>query len=167
MIIAPDDFQDLEYAEPKAVFEENNYKVETCSKGTDIAFGKYGAEVKIDIELSKVKVENFNAIVFVGGPGAYSYIEDEEIISLVHQAVEEEKLICAICIAPMILYSAGILQGKRVTVWDGDSHQSTALLNSGIEYTGEDVTVDENLITANGPDAAEKFGEEIVKKLEM
>ena len=40
------------------------------------------------------------------------------------------------------------------------------MLKHKVQYTGENVTIDGNIITANGPKAAKSFGEAIVQKLE-
>ena len=80
-------------------------------------------------------------------------------------ALDKNKLVCAICIAPMILAKAGLLKDINATVWDVDGKQSSYFNSHGIKYTGEDVTVDGNIITANGPDAASAFGEKIAELL--
>jgi protease I len=166
MIIAPEGFQDHEYGVPRDIFEEDGCNVKVASKDCDIAFGKFGMEVDIDINIKDINLENFDAIVLVGGPGAVDYLDDQDVLDLVREAFEQNKIIGAICIAPMILFAAGILKNKQVTVWDEDNNQSSILFDNDIEYTGENVTEDENIITANGPDAAEEFAELILNKLE-
>ncbi|MEK7136703.1 MAG: DJ-1/PfpI family protein, partial [Patescibacteria group bacterium] len=72
----------------------------------------------------------------------------------------------AICIAPTILARAGVLRGKKATVWDPSTGSgqvalptpSQVLRECGAQYTGEAVTVDGKIVTANGPAAAEEFG---------
>jgi len=165
MIVAPEGFQDHEYGVPRGVFEEEGCVVTVAARDCEVAFGGLGLELNIDIDIKDIKIENYDAIVLIGGSGAYEYLTDESVLELVREAFMGKKLIGAICIAPMILFSAGILKDKKVTVWDGDNNQSSILFDAAIEYTGEDVTVDGNVITANGPDAAEEFGEAIVLEL--
>ncbi len=167
MVVAPNEFRDEEYLEPYEVFIENHIKVDTASKGVTIATGKMGEEVDVDIDIRKVNIKEYNAFVFVGGVGAYEFIEDEDVLELVRKIhADESKVIGAICIAPMILHAAGVLEGKSVTVWDGDSKQSKVLEDSGIDYSDDSVVEDMNLITANGPEAATEFGEAIVNRLD-
>ena len=64
----------------------------------------------------------------------------------------------AICIAPTILAAAGVLAGKKATVWDSEGEQITFLKQCGAEYSGESVTRDGLIVTGNGPKAAEEFG---------
>jgi len=168
MIIAPHNFRDEEYFEPKRVLEESKIKVDTASKDVDVAMGTLGGEVDIDIDINNVNVEDYDGFVFVGGAGAYDYIEDEDVLDLVREIAEDEsKVLAAICIAPMILYAAGVLVGKQIVVWNEDNKQSGVLINSGVDYVDNyDVIDDENIVTANGPEAATEFGEAIINKLE-
>ncbi len=157
MIIAPQDFKDEEYYTPKKIFEVNKIEVISCSLVSN-ATSVTGKSQKIDILLSKVYAEDYDAVVFVGGPGASIYFNDKKS----HEIAKNAKVLCAICIAPSTLANAGVLKGKKATCWPSESKNLER--NGGI-YTGEDVVVDGNIITANGPAAARQFGEAIVKKL--
>ena len=75
---------------------------------------------------------------------------------------KQNKIIAAICIAPVTLANAGILNGKKATVFPSGKND---LIRNGAKYTGDSVTVDGNIITANGPMAAEAFGKKIVEML--
>jgi protease I len=81
---------------------------------------------------------------------------------VVNDAVNRNKILAAICIAPVTLAKAGALKGKRATVWSSESGQLKA---GGAIYTGKNVEKDANIITAAGPFAAKEFGEELVKAL--
>ena len=59
--------------------------------------------------------------------------------------------------------NAGILDNKRATVFDGV--YITMLEAGGATYTGESVTVDGDIITANGPGAAEEFARRLAEEL--
>jgi protease I len=62
------------------------------------------------------------------------------------------------------LAKAGILKGKRVTVYPAD-FALAEIRRANATYVDEPVVVDGNLITAVGPEAAKEFGEQIVKML--
>jgi protease I len=81
------------------------------------------------------------------------------------QAADKRKVIAAICIAPTLLAKAGLLKYKKATVWNGDRMQEAFLKREGAIYTDEPLTIDGNIITANGPDAAEQFGKAIAEAL--
>ena len=81
---------------------------------------------------------------------------------IAQQAVEQNKILGAICIAPSILANAGVLKNKKATVYPSESSN---LKTKGAIYTTEDVTRDGNIITANGPAAAQDFAETITQAL--
>jgi len=162
MVLAPKDFRDEEYQEPRTVLEEVGAQVMVASKGVTTATGKLGATVAVDQDLAKVKVEDYDAIIFVGGPGSSVYFDDQEALALAKKAYDEGKVVGAICIAPSILANAGILEGKQATAFP------TELVNlkrKGATYTGKGVTVDGKIITARGPEAASEFGQKLVEVL--
>ncbi|MEK6938791.1 MAG: DJ-1/PfpI family protein [Nanoarchaeota archaeon] len=162
-VIAHRGYQDLEYAIPKKILEEAGIEVVTASKSGGTCVGKLGGMVKESISLADIKVDQYVAVVFIGGPGAVSYQQDSEAHKLAQEALSNHKWLAAICIAPTILAYSGVLKGKKATVWNTDVRQEEVLRTNGAKYTGEKVTVDGKIITANGPEAAEEFGKTLVK----
>lgn len=160
MIVAPENFRDEEFLEPKAVFEKMGMKVTIASKGVKTAKGKLGASVEIDKDISAVNVDEYDAIIFVGGNGSSVYFEDSDALEIAKEAYENGKVIAAICIAPSILANAGILEGKNATCY---SSESSNLETQGAKYTGKDVEIDGKIITSNGPKPAAKFGKAIAE----
>ncbi len=160
-VIAPENFKDEEYFTPKEILEKNNIEVVTTSKSKE-AVSVTGKKIAVDILLDKANVVNYDGIVFIGGPGASVYLNDKKAINLAKSFFENNKLTAAICIAPSILANAGILDGKEATAFPSEKSN---LENKGAIYTNKDVTVDENIITGNGPGAAKKFGEKILEAL--
>jgi len=159
MIIAPDRFRDEELFTPKKIFEEQHADVTIASSTKKKVRGMLGGTARPDIHYSKVKVEKYDAVIFVGGAGAAKYFDDETAHKIARKAVKEKKVLGAICIAPVILARAGVLKEKRATVWKSEKNK---LKEMGAEYTGSDVEIDGDIITANGPKAAKKFAKAIV-----
>ncbi len=164
MIIAWRGFRDEEYFNPKAVFEKNNFQVVTASNKAGIAIGAKGGKAKVDISLDKIDLDNYGAIVFSGGPRALDYLDNKEVYKIIQDTVNRKKILGAICISPVILAKSGVLQGKKATVWSSASyHQSIdELVKNGAKYVDQPVVKDGLIITANGPDVAKKFGQEII-----
>lgn len=162
MIIAQNNFQDDEFLRPKAVLEENGIDVTVASTSLDEATGMLGAKVKPDILVDEVDVNNFDIIVFVGGSGATQYLDDPMAHEIARDGIRANRIVAAICIAPVILANAGILEGKQATVWPSEGDRIEA---KGADYTGRPVEIDGNIITSSGPAAAVEFGEEIIKAL--
>ncbi len=162
MVIAPKDFRDEEYRIPREVFEKAGAEVTVASASTEKATGMLGMVVKPDILLEEVKATDYDALVFVGGVGARQYWEDPAAHRLIKEAYTEGKVLGAICIAPVTLANAGVLKGRRATVFFTEANRLKA---KGAIYTGEDATVAGKIITGNGPKAARKFAQAVVNLL--
>ena len=162
MLIAHKDFRDEEYQTPRKLFEAQGATVKVASSSLEEAGGMLGAKVKPDMLLKDVKVAEYDAIIFVGGSGATEYWDDPTAHAIAKEAVEKGKVLAAICIAPATLAKAGVLKGKKATVFSSAAGELKA---AGCDYTGQPVERDGKIITANGPDAAEKFAAEVIKAL--
>lgn len=162
IVIAQKDFRDEEFFEPKEILEENGIEVKTASRDLAMAYGKMGGEFMPDLKLRDAKPEDFDAVIFVGGIGAEMYLDDPVAHKIIKEFYEAGKVVAAICFAPLILAHAGILNGKRATMWGGGKDD---LETNGAFYTGNPVEVDGNIITGSGPAAAKEFGEKIVSFL--
>lgn len=162
-VIAYNDFKDEEYFIPKEIFENNGFSVTTASNAKGIALGVSGGEVEINHLTSEVNINDFDALVFAGGPGCLSNLDNNISYNLINKA----KIVGAICMSPVILAKAGILKNKKATVWSSNMDKSPIkiLSENGAIFEDEDVVVDGNIVTANGPSAAEEFGVEIVNLL--
>ncbi|MDR0651573.1 MAG: DJ-1/PfpI family protein [Candidatus Peribacteria bacterium] len=125
----------------------------------------FGTHLPTSLSFDEVKAEHYDALVFVGGGGAYEeYVHDERYITLGRQA----KLLCAICIAPTLLAPSGRLKGKEVTGRDdGNGTEIKYLEAHGAKFIGGEVVRDEEVITANGPQASVAFGWKIIEALEQ
>lgn len=161
MIIAQQMFRDEEYAEPKAVLEKAGIAVTTASRNAGLAKGKLGMTAQVDIPISDLKVADYDAVLFIGGPGSFDYYDDPTCHKIAQETLKQGKILGAICAAPGILVKAGVLKGKKMTMFD--KHE--VLDNSGAIYTGKGVEIDGNIITATGPHTARAWGEAIWKML--
>ena len=162
MVIAPENFRDEEFMEPKEVFENAGAGVTVASKGVDSAKGMMGAIVTVDSDISETDAGDYDAVVFVGGSGASVYFNDKTAQNLARTAYEKGKIVAAICIAPSTLANAGLLEGKRATSFSSEKGNLEA---KGAEYTGAAVEQDGRIITGNGPGAASEFGHKIAEAL--
>ena len=162
MVIASNQFRDEEYQKPRQILETAGAQVTVASSSLDEAAGMLGLRVKPDILLKDARMDQFDAVVFVGGMGATEYWESPVAHALARSAYQAGKPTTAICLAPMTLANAGLLKGKKATIWkDAVSDFKT----KGVVYTGKPVEKDGKLITGSGPDAAEEFGQALLEAL--
>jgi len=164
LVIAQQVFRDEEYAEPKAVLEARGARVTTASVSAGPAVGKLGMHAIADISVIDALEQDWDAIAFVGGAGASVFFDDDSAHELARQASERGAVVSAICIGPSTLAHAGLLQGVRATAFPS---QEDDLRAHGAVWTGEPVTVDGRVITANGPEAATAFGHAVADALEL
>ena len=162
MIIANQRFRDEELLEPKEIFEKSGLEVVIASDSLETAQGMLGAKIKPDLLVKNINIADYDALVFVGGSGASIYWQDPTAHKLAKDAYASNKIVAAICIAPVTLANAGILKDKRATVWESEAGQ---LKGKGANYTGNPVEKEGNVITAAGPFAAKQFGNELVQSL--
>ena len=86
-VIAKNGFRDVEYFTPKEILEKAGHSVKTASNGKtgEIANGADEGKVKIDIDISDADADDFDAVVFVGGPGALENLDNEESYRLARE----------------------------------------------------------------------------------
>ena len=162
MVIAQNNFRDEELKVPKALLEEQGAKVTIACSDLAISKGMLGMRVMPDKSLDDVSAKDYDAVIFVGGSGASEYFEDAIAHKLAQDALGLNKVLGAICIAPVTLANAGVLKGKKATVFSSEAQEIEA---QGANYTGADVEQDGRIITANGPEAARKFGQAMAQAL--
>ncbi len=135
------------------------FSIVLASSETGPCVGKYDGNETADIAMKDVQVADYDRIAFIGGPGAFALVEDEEALRIAREAAASNMVLGAICIAPKILAAAGVLKGKKATVAPADGTPQQFLIAHDAIFTDEPVVIDGNIITANGPAAAEEFGE--------
>jgi len=113
--------------------------------------------------LDNVLNDDFDLIVLPGGlPGANYLRDDERVIELLKRQSEKNKYIGAICAAPKVLASAGLLDNKRVTsfpnVLKDLNLTNTDITDTAIEHDG-------NILTSRGPGTAMDFSLKLISLL--
>lgn len=160
MIVAPENFRDEELFVTKRVLESRGARVFVTSLGTEEATGMLGGRVRIDISYQVASHKRFSAVLLVGGSGATVFWSNKRIHYFLRKAYRSGSIIGAICISPITLCRAGLLNGRRATVW---SSMRGMLEKCGARYTGKNVEVDGRIVTANGPWAAKAFAHAVLK----
>ncbi len=167
MVIAHRDFRDEEYFIPKRILMIRNFEVVTVSTSNEKAIGMHGGEIKIDMIIDDLRPEDFDAVLFIGGAGVIDNIDNPEFHRVAKETIAKGRVLGAICVAPMILAKAGLLNGKKATVWSSPMNKNPikVLEEKGAIYTDETVVIDGKIITANGPLAADQFAQTVAEVL--
>ncbi|HWQ66486.1 MAG TPA: DJ-1/PfpI family protein [Methanospirillum sp.] len=166
IVIAPRKFRDEELTEPIHYLEKAGIAYEVISTSRGLAIGMLGGKMLIEQTIVGVKedgIAGYAGILIVGGGGSVEYLwNNTPLLELVHLFDTAGKIVSAICLAPVVLAHAGILNEKKVTVWNDDVAIEEIQKAGGI-FTSQPVVVDGRIITANGPTAAAAFGEKVAK----
>lgn len=159
MVIAHNGFRDEEYWVTKEIIEEAGMAVTTVSSQLSPARSKFGKTAEVDAILTDIQASDFDALVFIGGPGTQEYFHHPQAQQMAWDFFKQNKTVAAICAAPVILAYAGLLHGKKATVFPADKD---ILEKNHVSYTGRLVEKDGKIITGSGPEAASAFAQEIV-----
>ena len=87
-------------------------------------------------------------------------VDDYQVQKVARDAVKQNKVLAAICMAPRVLANAGVLEGRKST-----SLQKYDIEAKGAIVSDKPVERDGNIMTANSPGVAKQFGEAIVSTL--
>jgi 4-methyl-5(b-hydroxyethyl)-thiazole monophosphate biosynthesis len=114
-----------------------------------------------DVTLDEAVKQRYDMIVLPGGlPGADHLNADPRIRGLLKEMAETDRYTAAICAAPKVLASTGLLQGRRVTSFPG------ALQGfDGFSYAEDAVVQDGRIITSRGPGTAMDFALTLIENL--
>jgi protease I len=163
LIIAPQrEFQDEELFQTKFAFESALMQITVASSRSGRIVGSLGAVAEASLGLGEIKIEDYDAVVLLGGAGAVPYASNAQVQKLVRQAVDEKKVLAASGTAALILASADVVKSARITGMP--AHQQLLAL-AGAIYTGAAVERDGPLITSTGPLVAPQFARTIVETL--
>ena len=106
-----------------------------------------------DVALDEVLEQDFDMIVLPGGLGGAQRLEqDPRIIQLLQQMADKGKYTAAICAAPQVLATAGLLQGRTATAYPGILDKW-----SDLKLSSAAVVEDGTVITSRGPGTAMDF----------
>ncbi|MBD3754744.1 MAG: DJ-1/PfpI family protein [Gammaproteobacteria bacterium] len=129
-------------------------RVITASRGVQLV-----AQTTLDAVVDQV----FDLVVLPGGlPGADYLQQDERIIKLLQKTAAAGGYVGAICAAPKVLVTAGLLDNRRATSFPGVIDRTPA---EGMTYLNQAVVIDDKIITSKGPGTAMDFALTLIEKL--
>ena len=120
-----------------------------------------GLSIKVPVLLDDVDAKDYDMIVLPGGmPGSEHLAKSKKVKELLKEFDAKNKIVGAICAAPLALNEAGVLK-ENYTCYP--SYEKN-IKKEG--YTDKQkVVIDNNVMTSRGPGTAICFALEIVKKL--
>ncbi len=154
-------FEEIEAVTSIDLLRRGEIEVTTVALAGNEVKGAHGIVIKADQKISAVQAADYDGIVLPGGmPGSVNLRDNQIVINLVSQLFEQNKLVAAICAAPIVLEKAGILRGKQATSYPNFDQEMPSC-----DYREERVVLDQNIITGRGPGVALEFSLAIVQYL--
>ena len=120
-----------------------------------------GVVLVADMTLDEALKQEYDMVVLPGGlPGADHLDGDPRIRGLLRTMADSGRYTAAICAAPKVLASTGLLEGKKVTSFPGVLDAC-----AGLDYRSDPVVQDGRLITSRGPGTAMDFALTLIENL--
>ncbi len=168
LIMAADGFEQLELEVPLerlqgAGAEIDIASIEMCDI-TGLDQEDWGDEIEVDLKISDVHIDNYDALILPGGQINPDLLRvNEDAVALIRDFAATGNTVAAICHAPWLLIEAGLTNGRRMT-----SYKSirTDVANAGAEVIDEAVVIDGNIITSRCPDDLPPFCDAIANALQ-
>lgn len=111
--------------------------------------------------LDAVLDQDFDLVVLPGGLGGAQRLEaDQRIAALLQRMTAQGRYVAAICAAPKVLVSAGLVGGREVTAYPGVLDGQP-----GIKLSSAAVVRDGTFITSRGPGTAMDFALTLIELL--
>lgn len=167
LIVATDGFENSELFEPKKRLEDAGATVRLASPKSDPIQGETKGEkadtITPDMTLEEAKASDFDALLLPGGVGNPDKLRlEEKAVQLARDFAAADKPIAAICHAPWLLITAGLVDGRTMTSWPS---VRTDLSNAGANVVDQEVAVDGCFITSRNPDDIPAFSDKLIEML--
>lgn len=162
MVLAAQEFNEDEYLVTKTFLEKAGFKIFIASDANSLCVGGRGLKVRPDVSFFNMRENNFAAVVIIGGKGIKDYWSNDQLHSLVNKFNESDKLVAAICSAPVVLSRAGLLDDKEATCYKTDQKE---LERDNAIFIDQQVVFRKNIITAQDASAAKEFATIIIERL--
>ena len=161
ILLAPG-FEEMEALIPADLLRRAGIPVALTSLEGEQVTGGHGITVAADMELAKVNLTQVSMLVLPGGAhGVRNLAAHPAVSSLIQEAVDREIPLAAICAAPTLLGSMGLLLGKQAVCYPGLEEQLT-----GAQVPeGARVVRDGRLTTGQAAGSAVEFGLALIEQL--
>jgi len=168
VVFLADGFEEIEAVTPIDVLRREGVNVITVTiNETKKVTGAHRIVMEPDFVFSDGEHTDADVVILPGGmPGTANMQNHSGLCQFVKAHAESGKLTAAICAAPSILGSLGLLQGKTATCYPGWEDKLI-----GADITDKAVAISENFVTGRGAGVSMDFALalvwEIIGKQEM
>jgi deglycase len=149
LILAADDFEDMELLYPLFRLREEDVAVTVAGLDDHPVRGKKGyGPLPVDATVGQVTAGDFDALVIPGGYAPDKLRRSETVLDLVRAFDDAQKPIAFICHAGWVPISAKIIKGRQATSVGAIRDD---MVNAGADWVDQATVVDGHLISARTP----------------
>ena len=163
-ILIENGVEDAEFKVPYEGMKQAGFEVVVLgSRMNETYKGKQGkVSQQPDGTTTEAIASEFDAVVIPGGMAPDKMRVNPNTVRFVQEAMQQGKLIAAVCHGPQVLIEGDLLKGKQAT---GFKAIRKDMENAGAKYVDEPVVVDGNLITSRQPGDLAIFTTAILSRL--
>lgn len=166
-ILATDGFEKSELFEPLQGLKKEGATVHIISikEGEIKSWDEtdWGESIAVDKLVTNANVSDYDGLVLPGGVINPDLLRvNEDALSFIKSFFEHKLPVAAICHAPWLLISAGVIEGKTVTSYNSIKQD---VINAGGNWKDESVVTDNGLITSRNPGDLPAFIAKIVEEV--
>ncbi|MEH1859723.1 MAG: DJ-1/PfpI/YhbO family deglycase/protease [Nostoc sp.] len=156
--------EDAEFTVPYNGFKQAGMEVVVLGSRMNEKYqGKRGKlSIQADGTTTEAIAAEFDAVIIPGGMAPDKMRRNLNTVRFVQEAIQQGKLVAAVCHGPQVLIEGDLLKGKQVT---GFSAIAKDITNAGANYLDEPLVVDGNLITSREPGDLAIFTTAILSRL--
>lgn len=160
LVLVFDGVEELEAVAPVDFLRRAGVEVILAAYGKNLQItGRNGIRLVADCLFSEREPGPFDCLVLPGGPGCLALESDEQLLELIRHQVSSQRLVAAICAAPILLFRAGVLEDRAYTAhFSMEDRLKLRLPNASVVQDGL-------VITSQGAGTAEEFGLTLVARL--
>ncbi len=162
LILLADGFEDSEFLYPLYRLQEEGIDVDVAGPEKGTYTGKHGYTGEATLTFSEASAEDYDALILPGGKAPETVRLDDDALDITRTMFKAKKIVAAICHGAQTLISAGVLDGRKATCWQGIQDD---LKVAGAAYSDEEVVVDGHLITSRCPEDLPAFSRALMRAL--
>lgn len=163
-ILIENGVEDAEFQVPYNGLKQAGFEVSVLgSRMNEKYAGKQGKlAMQADGTTTEMRAVDFDAVIIPGGMAPDIMRTNPNTVRFVTEAMQQGKLVAAVCHGPQVLIEGDLLKGKKAT---GFHAIRKDMINAGAEYINQALVIDGNLITSRQPGDLAIFTTAILARL--
>lgn len=162
-MLMADGFETVEALAPADLLRRAEIPLRLVGIGGDSVTSSHGIVIRPDILLDEVTLDGCDMLILPGGGGVKHLEASTAVLELLREAYEREIPIAAICAAPAILASLGMLKGRNAVSFPAMRERLEA--GGAVYEESAGVVRDGIIVTAKAAGVSLDFGLTLVEML--